>query len=300
MKKLTVAVGILFFVLTFFMGAIDLSEGKAEAMDANRSLATWLWDTKQIETKPNEIIQFLEEKQVTDVYLQINRSIANSSYHTFIENASSKGINAHALDGAPNWATSKGEIYQDQLFTWLGEYQMDATVDQQFRGVHLDIEPYLHSGWTNNYQRTIAFYQERLSDGKERTNLLGLTFGVDTPFWFDEQSYNNKYGIGKLSEWVIQKADYTTLMAYRDRADGENGIITLVGNEITFAEQNGKKVSIAVETGQTSEATYLSFYEEGSAIMDQELLKVSAAYGTSPAMSGYGIHYVDSWMELKP
>ncbi|MBN8210678.1 amidase [Bacillus sp. NTK071] len=300
MKNGTVAVGILFFVLAFFMVSIILPEEKAEAVDMDRSLATWLWDTRQIETKPNEILQFLEEKKVTDVYLQINRSVPHSSYHTFIENASMKRINVHALDGAPNWATSKGEIYQDRLFTWLEDYQMNATVAQQFKGVHLDIEPYLHSGWTNNYQRTVAFYQDRLSDGKARTVHLGLVFGVDTPFWFDEQSYNNRYGIGNLSEWVIQKADVTTLMAYRDRADGGNGIIALVGTEMTFAERNGKKVSIAVETGQTAEASYLSFYEDGSTIMDQELLKVSTAYGTSPAMSGYGIHYIDSWMALKP
>ncbi|TKD68296.1 amidase [Pseudalkalibacillus hwajinpoensis] len=300
MKNVTVAVGILFFVLVFFMESIILPEGKVEAVEVDRSLATWLWDTKQIETQPYEVLQFLEEKQVTDVYLQINRSIANPSYHTFIENASMKGINVHALDGAPNWATSKGEIYQDRLFTWLKDYQMNATLAQQFKGVHLDIEPYHHSGWTNNYQRTVAFYQDRLSNGKERADNLRLSFGVDTPFWFDEQSYNNRYGIGNLSEWVIQKADVTTLMAYRDRADGGNGIIALVGREMTFAEQIGKRVSIAVETGQISEVPYLSFYEEGSAIMDQELLKVSATYGTSPAMNGYAIHYIDSWMTLKP
>ncbi|MGA9287195.1 MAG: amidase [Anaerobacillus sp.] len=287
MKNVTVIVGILFFILGFFVQMIILPEGKAEAEEMDNSLATWIWNTRDIETKSNDILQFMVEKQVTDAYLQINRSVARSSYQSFIERATSKGIRIHALDGAPNWATRKGATYQDNLFNWLESYQANVTEYQRFSGVHLDIEPYLHSGWTNNDQNTIAFYQDRLSVGKIRADSLGLSFGVDTPFWFDEISYQNRYGSGNLAEWIIQTVDVTTLMAYRDRADGGNGIITLVSNEIALAEQYGKKISIGVETGQTSEASYISFFEEGEVIMKEELLKVKASYKDSSSVEGF-------------
>ena len=298
-KNVSVAVGILFFILGFFVQIMVLPEGKAEAVEMDTSLATWIWNTRDIETKSSDILQFMEEKRVTDVYLQINRSVMASSYESFIENATSKGIRVHALDGAPNWATKNGATYQANLFNWLGSYQANATENQKFSGVHLDIEPYLHSGWTNSYQKTIAFYQDRLSDGKTRAMSLGLSFGVDTPFWFDEQSYNNRYGSGNLAEWIIKTADVTTLMAYRDRAEGANGIVALISNEIALAEKYGKKISVGVETGQTSEASYISFFEEGEAVMTEELLKVKTAYEHSSSVEGFSIHYLDSWMALK-
>ncbi|PFG02939.1 amidase [Bacillus sp. es.036] len=300
MKKVPVAVVILFFVLSDFVQSIVLPDGRAEAIEMDKSLATWIWNTRDIETKPEEILQFMEKQQVSDAYLQINRSIIASSYHTFIERATARGIRVHALDGAPNWATLKGATYQANLFNWLKAYQATASELQKFSGVHLDIEPYLHSGWTNNYQNTIAFYQDRLTDGKARAKELGLSFGVDTPFWFDEQTYQNRYGKGNLAEWIIQIADVTTLMAYRDRADGGNGIIALVRNEIAFAEQYDKKISIGVETGETSEASYITFFEEGEAKMTEELLIVKTAYENSTAVEGFSIHYLDSWMALKP
>ena len=251
MKNVTVAVGILFFILSYFVQVMVLPEGKAEAVEMENSLATWIWNTRDIETKSNEILQFMEEKQVSDAYLQINRSVTPLSYQSFIERATSKGIRIHALDGSPNWATKKGATYQNNLYNWLESYQANATEYQKFSGVHLDIEPYLHSGWTNNYQNTIAFfYQDRLSDGRARADSLGLSFGVDAPFWFDEQSYKNKYGSGNLAEWIIQHVEVTTLMAYRDRADGGNGIVALISNEIALAEKYGKKISIGVETGK--------------------------------------------------
>ncbi|WP_226659821.1 amidase [Pseudalkalibacillus hwajinpoensis] len=300
MRNLSVASVILFFILACVAPSVALSEGKAEASEMDQDLATWIWNTRDIETKPEEVLQFMEEKQVSDAYLQINRSIALSSYRSFIEQATAKGIRVHALDGAPNWATIKGATYQSNLFNWLESYQANASDYQKFSGVHLDIEPYLHSGWTNNYQNTIAFYQDRLSNAKARTESLGIMFGVDTPFWFDEQSYQNRYGSGNLAEWIIQTVDVTTLMAYRDRADGGNGIIALVRNEIAFAQQHHTKVSIGVETGQTSEASYISFFEEGEAIMNDELLKIKTAYENSTAVDGFSIHYLDSWMALKP
>ena len=300
MKKVPVAFVILFFVLSYFVQSIVLPDGKAEAIEMDKSLATWIWNTRDIETKSEEILQYMEEKQVSDAYLQINRSITTYSYHSFIEQATGRGIRVHALDGAPNWATIKGATYQSNLFNWLEAYQANASEYQKFSGVHLDIEPYLHSGWTNNYQNTIAFYQDRLSAGKARAKGLGLLFGVDTPFWFDEQTYQNRYGKGNLAEWIIQLADVTTLMAYRDRADGGNGIIALVRNEVAFAEQYDKKISIGVETGQTSEASYITFFEEGEAKMTEELLIVRTAYENSTAVEGFSIHYLDSWMALKP
>jgi hypothetical protein len=155
-----------------------------------------------------------------------------------------------ALDGAAEWVSPKGYISQNKMISWLGNYQNASQAAQKFDGVHLDIEPYLYSGWTTNQAATIKSYQSLLTKAKNSTDALNLPLEVDMPFWFDEISYNNTYGKGILAEWVINKTNSVTIMAYRDSA---SMIINIVKNEIALAGKYGKSIVVGVETGQTHE-----------------------------------------------
>ncbi len=258
---------------------------------------TWLWNPWMIDSDEAGTIAFLESKNVNKVYVQIDEDIPVHVYREFIEKAGLAGMAIYALDGANDWVAPKGFVKQDRFMNWLTAYQQQVAPSQKFTGVHLDVEPYLYSGWNTNRAATVKSYQSLLHKAKARTAALKLPLEVDMPFWFDEILYKNTYGKGVLAEWVIANTASVTLMAYRDSA----AMITeLVKNEIAYAEIYGKVVVVGIETDQTDEGDNVSFYEEGETYMENELATVAAYYAGIQGFGGIAVHHVDSWKILKP
>jgi hypothetical protein len=261
--------------------------------------STWLWNTALIEKEPSSIIEFLLKNKVNQLYLQVNRDLPQKSYQQFIELASEKGIDIFALDGSEKWLDDKDD--RKELFIkWLHEYQENSSADQKFAGIHLDIEPYLNKKWKSNFEITVEKYQSILMEIKKEAGLLNLPLTVDIPFWFDNTIFSNKkYGKAALSNWVIRNTAGVTIMAYRDSADGKNGIYALTLNEISYASRYNKKVEIAIETKPLKNQDYLTFYEEGYEKMINVLNQLNSKYQKQRSFNGFAVHSYEYWKVLK-
>lgn len=275
---------------------LGLPNGRVDAVTMEDK-ATWLWDTSKIIEDEAGILSFLENKQVNKLYLQIDMDIANADYKRFIGHASAKGIKIYALDGAPDWVSKEGYKMQDQLFDWLYTYNRNAEVTEQFSGVHLDVEPYLNSGWSHNQKQTIESYQALLTKAKRETKQLHLPLEADMPFWFDEIKYNNQFGRGLLAEWVINQVESVSIMAYRNAA---KEIIKVVQYEVAYAKKVKKSIVISVETGALDDGQNITFFDDGEAYMTKQLALVQRHYAKKTSYQGVAIHHVDSWMNMQP
>ncbi|XQY91654.1 amidase [Metabacillus sp. HB246100] len=295
MKKRSFISILIFLLLTSQLGVFGMSN-KAQAGETT-SISTWLWDTQKIVSEPDATLQFLVDKQVSHVYLQINRTIKLDVYKTFIRKASEKNVRVYALDGAPHWGPSTKAF--TLFLEWVKSYQAGAKSSEKFSGIHLDIEPYLTSQWTTTYNAAVKKYQDALLVAKNTAASLNVSFAVDIPFWFDEMTFRNSHGKGNLAQWAIQQTDEVTIMAYRDKALGANGIIELVKNEMTYAQASKKKITLAVETMNLGQDGFLTFFEEGQAAMNKQLDLVSAKYSSYSSFHGFAVHHVGSWMTLK-
>lgn len=257
--------------------------------------ATWLWDSWDIERDEAGVLAFLKSKDVKKLYIQIDREVPTSVYQRFIEKAALQGVQTFALDGAPDWVAANGRASQDQLMDWLQTYQESAGSQQQFAGIHLDVEPYLYNGWAADQKAAVFSYQKLLVDAKATADTLALPLEVDVPFWFDEIIYENAFGSGVLVEWVITNTDGITIMAYRDKAPL---IISLVENEINYAAKHGKKAVVGVETAQTDEGKSLTFFGEGEGDMHEQLAEVHGHYKDVTGYGGIAIHHLASWKAM--
>jgi hypothetical protein len=262
----------------------------------NISFSTWLWNTSEIVIDSDKIIDFLVEKNVKVLYLQVDYNLDYRYYEAFIGKASGKGIAVEALDGSPNWVSANGITCQNKFFEWLDSYQKAAAPGQQFKGVHFDVEPYLNSEYKRNPDKVLNQYQDFILRSKAECLNHGLNFGMDIPFWFNEVKYSTTHGTGNLGEWVIENLEAVTIMAYRDSA---YGIINVAAAEMAMCEQNGIEARIAVETGNVRSTRYVTFYQEGQAVMFQQLAHVYGQYSENKAFSGFAVHYLDSWMTIK-
>ncbi|EON74294.1 hypothetical protein [Lysinibacillus sphaericus] len=259
--------------------------------------STWIWNPWILVDNEIDTLQFLENKQINKVYLQIDYEISRSVYQNFIEKATAKNILIYALAGETYWITENGMEYQNQLMDWLELYQREATEAQRFLGIHLDIEPYDTNIWSTKQTIAIQTYQQLVIHAKKKARPLKLTLELDIPFWYDEISYETKYGKGILSEWLINYSDGVTIMAYRDNSQD---IIQIVKNEIEYAKRMDKKVVVGVETLKSAEGDLVSFSEEGEAYMDRQLKKVQKHFLKKQSFKGIAIHHLESWMEMRP
>lgn len=266
-------------------------------MRVDQPKTTWLWHTSQILDQSDTIIEFMDKKNVSTLYLQVNADIPDEVYQDFIHKASEQNIEVHALDGAPHWTTDQKSV--QQFFSWVEKYQSVSSKTEKFAGIHLDIEPYILPAWNSNLQETIESYQQHIRLAAGESALLGLHFGIDIPFWFDKTFYSNSMGEGILSEWLIDQSDSINVMAYRNKAKGRNGMISLAQSEMDYASATGKQARVAIETSKSSEGDYLSFFDKNNPYMEKQLKEVERAFNHSEEFRGIAVHSLESWMKRK-
>lgn len=305
MKSMKLILIILFIALLFtptsIAQAASNKNSSAATSTSPQGYSTWLWDTNEITYNSDNILTFLVNNHVTTVYLQVNYNLDYSYYQDFISRASANNIAVHALDGSPDWVMENGGVYQDAFFAWVADYQANSAVAAQFKGIHLDVEPYHYStGYNTDPNAVLNRYQDFLLNAKNAASSLSLNLGIDIPFWFNEVSYSTGYGTGNLAAWIFNNIKTVTIMAYRDTAAGANGINQLAAAEMTLAKQYNASATIAVETENVGDPTYVTFFEEGSTYMYNELNLVRQYFSKNRAFSGIGIHHLDSWMSMNP
>ena len=166
------------------------------------------------------------------------------------------------------------------------------------------MEPYENNQYTSNTNGVLERYQTFILKFKKQAVSSKLEFGIDIPFWFYGVNYNTKYGTGNVAEWLCENIKDISIMAYRETAykntvTGQDGIIEIAAAQMKLFNKYNVKGTIAVETGRLNDAiSFVTFYEEGQAYMNQQLDLVYESYKNNPAFTGIAIHHFDSWMSM--
>ncbi|WP_110932964.1 hypothetical protein [Paenibacillus bouchesdurhonensis] len=255
--------------------------------------ATWLWHTKLIETQTDELLSFSASEGIRLIYLQISTKVDIPHYKNFVSKANALGIQVHALNGAANWALESNRSQLTSFMEWIGKYQLTAAEEEQFTGVHVDIEPYLLPEWKSNTNNVIKQWQSNVVYLVEESAKLGLPIAADLPFWLDKYAANDSEM--SLSSWMISKYDSVTLMSYRDSA---TAVIELAKQELQEAETLNKRIYTGVETKYSSEGDHVSFFEEGYDYLNVQLLYLDQLGRNYRSFAGVAVHDLVGMMDL--
>ncbi|MBU5350856.1 hypothetical protein KQI74_01110 [Paenibacillus barcinonensis] len=256
--------------------------------------ATWVWDTTQIRNNAQDVLQFAVENNVNTIYLQMNRDITIPEYKSFIRLARTHNIAVDIMDGRSAWGLTESRDQIASFMDWIEAYQAQALSQEKFAGIHLDIEPHVHPQWKTNQASVITQWQGNVNYIVERAAGMNMPVGADLPFWLD--NYKIPGSTMAVSSWMIRKFDSITIMAYRDTAAA---IYNVAKDELIDAASVGKTISIAVETKQSKEGDFITFYEEGEAYMEDQLKLVEKMASVHPSFNGFSIHDYTSWQTLK-
>ncbi|MBY0205347.1 MULTISPECIES: hypothetical protein [Paenibacillus] len=255
---------------------------------------TWVWDTTQIRNNAQDILSFAKANNINTIYLQMNRDIKIPEYKNFIRLARAQNIAVDIMDGRSAWGLTESREQIASFMDWIEAYQAQALANEKFAGIHLDIEPHVHPQWKINQASVITQWQGNVNYIVDRAARMKMPVAADLPFWLD--NYKIPGSTMAVSSWMIRKFDSITIMAYRDTAAA---IYNVAKDELIDAASVGKKISIAVETKQSKEGDFITFYEEGDAYMEEQLKLVEKMASAHASFNGFSVHEYSSWKTLR-
>lgn len=242
-------------------------------------LYVWWWDNRL----DSSYLDFAAQNGVKGIYCYYSSFSQKTT--DFIAAANAKGIGVLWLAGKYEWI----EDY-DSLKAKVEEFNaFQASSQNKFAWIHLDIEPHQHPEFDERREELITKYVELTFSLKR--DFPSLRIEYDIPFWLDDE-ITVKGQTKPAHEFVIDNAARVTVMSYRDSAEK---ILDCAEEEIFYAIKAGKPLNLSVETGENDD-DIVTFYEEGNDFMMKQLSVVRAAL---PDNFGIAIHHIKDWRELK-
>lgn len=281
---------IMFCLLIVFSTGYRYATAESAALPAK---TTWLWNTVLIKSSPDELISFSKSQGVRIIYLQISSKVDLPAYRDFIKKARLNSIEVHALNGAPNWALTGNQPKLQAFIKWINDYQKSAAEDEKFKGIHVDIEPYILPEWKTDLTSVVSQWQTAVDFLVAEANAAGLPISAALPFWLD--NYKTPGDEQTLSSWMISRFHSVTLMSYRDKAAS---IYDVAKNELAEGERLNKTVYTGVETKASAEGNFITFYEEGYDVLLEQLQQLDKLASAHPSFGGIAVHDLASWMEM--
>ncbi len=283
-------------VIYLLIGALSMFQNSPEETK-EQVKATWVWDEEKIGEKPEEIVTFADKQGVNLIYVHVStKQFSIQNYRNFIQKASEKDIRVFALGGDPRWALTSKQKHVTDFVSQVKQYNHMVEPNEQFQGIHVDIEPYLLPSWEKEQESVMEQWMMNsvhlIEEAKQNTD---LTVSGDFPFWIHKL---NVPGTSmSLSQWMLKKYDSITLMAYRNSADGSNGISQIATPIVKEAEQQEDSVVIAVNIIDTDEGQHTTFYGSDPGHMQQELKQLKKAFNENSGFTGVAVHDYAHWIK---
>jgi len=245
--------------------------------------AMWLWCSTPAEAP--EVISFVAERQVRTVFLGIGWNGPEPHVIKLADRLRAAGVEVQCLGGDNCWLEQPERASQ-----WLAR----ALTAWGFNAVHLDVEPWTMPGWKKERVRLFEQYLNVLSVVRE----AGLPLEVDVA----PRLATDLAGTRRVLDAVLRVAERVTVLAYRDHAEGVDGILDLSRPARVTCFRHATAFRIGVETQPAAKAggSRLTFAEEGRIALERETAVVSRrlGVGVDPFYLGVAVHDWRNWRSL--
>ncbi len=275
----------------------------------------WVWrmDTIATNEAQDRLFAFCRDhgfnRLLVQIHLDASRNLRQpEQWKRLLKEAHRQGIVIEALDGASDMARKENWDKTLSTLDIILAFNHQQPEGERFAGIHYDIEPYTAPAWKKGdqtlRQQIMLEYLQFLAKAKQKLHDAApkMTLSVDIPMWYDRNpaAYDITYdGQHKNFHKHIQDlTDYIGIMSYRRQADGKNGVIASISDELAYAEQIGKVVCAALETIRLKEDAQISFYGLPPQRFWETKQAVEKELADRPGFGGMLIHSYDGLRAL--
>lgn len=267
------------------------SDDEQSCAPGGASLAAYEWRTSAWDTPAAaaDLIEAAEALCLSAVHVDVTgfavdelRGDVETSLHGLLDAAADSSVQIEALAGDPWWASPEGLADASEILDGLSRVNAERD-DAAIESLHLDVEPWGLEEWAELKSTLVVDYVEFVSDivavrdGMVDGGAGPLHLSFLVPYWFDGSNGEApSVEIGGVADHPLQHLETAGLddvtwiaMAYRDRAEGEGGIVDLLQEELALADS----VGLALETAPV-EPLHITFADETLADLDRELRAV--------------------------
>lgn len=243
--------------------------------------AMWLWSLTSADVAG--ALRFVAERRILTVFLGVGWAGPEAQVVTFIDRLRAAGVVVHCLGGNPSWLKQP-----DLARQWMSR----ALSAVKFDAIHLDVEPWALPGWADQRGRLLEQYLALIGVVRES----GLPLDLDIA----PRLASDSAGKTSVLDAVLGSADRVTVMAYRDHAEGVNGILEVSAPVRASCSKHGVAFRIGVETQPANQTggPGQTFAEEGRAALEREAALVAKQLMTNPLYLGIAVHDWHHWSRL--
>jgi uncharacterized protein YeaC (DUF1315 family) len=313
-----------FFFITSLILAAFAQGQQASGADALHSeqaskvpRAMWVWETKRIlrSHEQDVLLDFCGQKNISILYLYtgsesfFEHGETLEALKSLLYAANRRGIEVEALDGWPEAVLPhEQDRFVDSLQRVL-DYNRSVESEYRFAGFQSDVEPFVMAGYSTDPAKresiNLLFLElhEKLRHAIDTENVDNFRFGIALSPHYESNGddfyvlWNNRPNT--VAVHMLEIVDYATLMSYRDTA---TATIQIAEHEIEVGNHLGKPIWVGCETldifGTSQGPRSITFYEEGSVYMEEQLAQVSDHFSKELSFAGLAIHYYDSYRKL--
>lgn len=264
--------------------------------------AMWLWENPvhattdargrgYAEADPTVVAGFARAQGVSTVHVATPWGSDEGEVAVWLDDITqalqAEAIAVSVLGGDPTWLNDPS----------LGaEWTRDALRGRDIDRVQLSLEPWTQPLWNVDRARAVAQWQAAM-DAVRAELPTGVELGVDAPAWLASVEDETAE---PLFAHVLTRADSVAVVAFRDVAEGDDGILALSADARAQSEAAGVPYTIGLETDSprlTGGPEY-TFFDEGAAVLDEQARIVHAALVDAPGYRGVAIERFRTWRDL--
>lgn len=273
--------------------------------DQSRSMYVWsgadyLGDGAAQTQARNALANFCVANGITEIFYGAAPELAKiaaggSDYdlHKFVGRMHNAGVKVHAVGGENTWLDDpQGAV--DFLNNARNYNEAATNPNHRFDAIHYDVEPWALGLGPVWYQQYGSAYKN-LIDAVYAANNGYFILGFSISAWLD----NAGHDYTALNEYVQDRSDYVSIMAYRDTAAM---IESWAQGEVGYADQHGKKVVVSVTTNPPNPPgtyPYNTFGDDTLAYMHGELATVEADFAGHAGFVGIGIQAYSHYKNMQ-
>ena len=227
----------------------------------------------------------------------------------FVRIASSEGVSVDVVAGDKDWAKPAQRWKANALLKFAKDYN-SAYPSSRLRGFQFDVEPYLLPEYEGNKAPVLLDFVSFVDEMAISSLNSGLRLSFVIPHFYDKDqkwtpsiAYNGRteYTFTHILNILSKVPDSNILiMAYRNFAEGDNGVIMLSKPELDEASMmivGNTKIIIAQETGDVS-PNYVTYFGTSLSYMNGELTKINSTFSASSAFGGLATHHIVPFFDL--
>ncbi len=284
--------------------------------------AMWVYKTEALiadPAAPAELFTFCKARQITDLFWDTHYAGAEGALvidhaaelHAFLRQAHAHGLRLHALSGDPSYVLPS---HQERALARLDatiEFNDAAPIEERFAGVHFDIEPHGLPAWK---KATTAEKCELLTQMVEvnakaierlHSRAPGMLYGADVTFWFDKANADGSpvypvtfRGVTKdATKHLLDLADNVGIMSYRNKADGPNGILSLVERTIHYADTTTGRAYVGIKMANIGPPME-GFYGQTEAAMLKALEPIQTMFANDRGYAGLAFFMYGAYRQM--